>query len=315
MIDFRYLQLGVTALGRAHRAGTMAGHLGAAVVAGYFIGEDLPDLPDRVERGIEGELDRVMAGEEAIWFNAKAAGVTPAELFEAFPEESPSPSMLGAIVKSLRKTVGATRQSGHNVIFASIALRALRDHEELATATVIRGVCQLTDAFANAHAGRGYFGKDRGWLNGSQVDPSPESDFPAYDSIPTMARVTIDELIATGAIHKQGFGGLWHVINHAAAIVELDRYGAGETALAALPAHHHHVRLWRMLPDVSDELGPLAKAEHDPREAVYWNGMLKREQARLTHRIKTIYGYHLLRGLVDEDRQRRGDDAFRYLMA
>lgn len=38
MIDFKYLYEGVCGPARAHRAGTMAGRLGAAVVAGYFFG-------------------------------------------------------------------------------------------------------------------------------------------------------------------------------------------------------------------------------------------------------------------------------------
>ena len=48
MTDFKYLYLGLCGLARAHRANPMAGHLGAAVVAGYFFGEDNPDLDDKV---------------------------------------------------------------------------------------------------------------------------------------------------------------------------------------------------------------------------------------------------------------------------
>jgi hypothetical protein len=185
MIDFAYLYQGICGLAHAHRAGTMAGHLGAAVTAGYFVGEDQGELPDAVFRGIEGELDRV-----------------------------------------------------------------------------------------------------------------------------------IDELITTAAVRKQGFGGLWHVINHAAAITELDRYGYKRVAQEALPAHHHHIRLWRSLPDVETELGAVVKSEHDPREPRYWEGMLKRDEARLTHRVKTIYGFNCLKRWIDDEAVvHKADDAFRYLMA
>ena len=85
-----------------------------------------------------------------------------------------------------------------------------------------------------------------------------------YASIQEMVDVTIDELIATAAVKKQGFGGLWHIINHAAAITELDRFGYKEVAKLALPAHHQHIRLWRSLPDVKNELGPVLKAEGRP---------------------------------------------------
>ncbi len=85
MIDFEYLSKGVRGLANAHKAGTMAGHLGAAVTAGYFFGEDQSDLPDDVYQGIKGELERIIAGEEAIWFNARQAGITPDGTLRAAP--------------------------------------------------------------------------------------------------------------------------------------------------------------------------------------------------------------------------------------
>ena len=87
----------------------MAGHLGAAVVAGYFFGEDQSDLPDGVFRGIEGEIKRVIAGEEAIWFNAKKVGVTPADLFQPLPKEEAKPDAIKSIVAALQKNVGELR--------------------------------------------------------------------------------------------------------------------------------------------------------------------------------------------------------------
>ena len=69
MIDFGYLSKGLNALARAHQLNTMAGHLGASVIAGYFVGEQHPDLDERVARGIEDDLDRVMQGESV--FGAK----------------------------------------------------------------------------------------------------------------------------------------------------------------------------------------------------------------------------------------------------
>lgn len=316
MIAFEYLRKGLIGLANAHKAGTMAGHLGAAVAAGYFFGEDQPGLPEGVFRGVEGELDRIVGGEEAIWFNARQAGLSPSDLFRPLPDEPPRPEELGTIAEALGRNAGETRQSGHNVIFASIGLRALKDHPDLASPRVIDGIRRLTMGFDNAHAGRGYYGKDQGWKNGNQVDVPPDPSFPPYESIGQMVDVTIGELIASSGVKKQGFGGLWHVINHAAAIAELGRIGFGDLARQAMPAHHHHVRLWRSLPDVEEELGPVIKAEADPRDPDYWLGMLKRDEARLTHRIKTLYGYHTIRRyVVDPGTVARADDAFLDLMA
>lgn len=316
MIDFQYLYKGICGLARAHQAGTMAGHLGAAVTAGYFFGEDQSDLAEEVFRGVEGELERIIAGEEAIWFNAKKAGVTPTELFDAFPKEKADRAAVDSIVNSLQKNIGQLRQSGHNVIFASIAVRGLHDHPQYAAPQIVAGVNKLMQAFNKVPPGRGYYGKETGWLNGNQVKLTEETDFPEYESIPQMVDVTFAELIATASVKKQGFGGLWHLINHAAAITELDRLGYKEVARQALAAHHQHVRLLRSLPDVEDELGAVVKSHHDPREPVYWQGMLKRDQARLTHRIKTLYGFDTLRrSMEDETTREKADDAFLYLMA
>jgi len=196
MIEFEYLYKGICGLAHAHQAGTMAGHLGAAVAAGYFFGEDQSSLPDEVYRGVEGELDRIIAGEEGIWFNAKKAGVTPTELFDPFPKEEPDKAGVDTIVEALRKDVGNLRQSGHNVIFASIAVRGLHEHSEYATPQIVAGIRKLMEAFVNASPGRGYYGKETGWLNGNQVKLTDETDFPKYESIPQMVDVTIKELIA-----------------------------------------------------------------------------------------------------------------------
>lgn len=315
MISFEYLQKGVYGLANAHKAGTMAGHLGAAVAAGYFFGEDQSDLPNEVFDGIKGELERIIAGEEAIWFNAKQAGVTPTELFKPFPKEEATPNAIRSIAEALKKNVGQTRQSGHNIIFASIAIRALHDHPEFATPQVVAGIRKLIEGFNNAHAGRGYYGKEKGWLTGNQVTLT-DYDFPAYKSIPEMISMTIAQLIHRGADRKQGFGGLWHLINHAAAITEMDRFGYKELAKKALPAHHQHIRLWESLPDVEAELGPVKKADHDPRKPVYWEGMLKRDEARLTHRIKTLYGFYTIRRFIEDAATRKdAEEAFLWLMA
>lgn len=315
MIDFNYLLDGIRGLANAHSAGTMAGHLGAAVAAGYFISEDQPNLPDEVFRGVEGELDRIKAGEEAIWFNAKKVGMTPTDLFRELPGERTTPASTDAIATALGTHAGQLRQSGHDVIFASIAIRALKDHKEFATEEAIDGVVKLIRAFAKQSEGRGFYGKANGWKSGQDVELEPDGQFPVPSSIEEAVRITLNEVVATASMHRQGFGGLWHIINHTAGIVELDRYGYTDLALKTLPGHHRHIRLWRTLPDVADELGPTTKSQLKPSDPDYWNGMLKRDQARLTHRIKTIYGFHTICTAIDDPQLvAKADDAFLFLM-
>ncbi len=317
MVDFKYLELGLRALARAHRAGNMAGHLGAAVVAGYLFGEDHHDLDAKVHAGIGKELDRILRGEEAIWFDPRKAGITIPELFEPLPEGRPQKDSIATIAKALSRNIGKTRQSGHNVIFASIALRALHDHPQFATPPVVDGVRKLIEGFNGVVPGRGYYGKGRGWVTGDKV-PLPEEDgLPPYADLQAMADVVIGDLIRSATAHRRGFGGLFHVINHAAGLVELAQYGYKELARQGLAAHRHHVRLWRSLPDLQKELGPVKPAAHDPRTPQYWTtGTLRRDSARLTHRIKTLYGFFLLARLVEDPAKRKtAEQKFLYLMA
>ncbi len=316
MIDFGYLYRGICGLGHAHQASVLSGHLGAALLAGYFFGEDNTDLPEAVYRGVESELNRILQGEEAIWFNPRKAGLKPQDLFKKFPQEEALENSAESIARSLDKNVSKTRQSGHNVIFASLAMRALIDHPEYATPSIVAGIRKLIAGFDQAHAGRAYFGKEKGWLTEKEISLKKSKPLPGYRNLTQMAEIMISTLVSEAAVRRQGFGGLWHLINHAAGIVELDQLGFRGLAQKALPAHHHHLQLWLSLPDLSAELGPVVKAEQHPFEPIYWKGMLKRDDARLTHRIKTLYGFHLLLRFLDSKANiKQAEDAFLYLMA
>ncbi len=303
-------------MARAHQANTMAGHLGAAVLAGTFIGEDHADLDDAVYRSVENELDQIVAGDESIWFNQKKAGITIPELFKPLPDSAANESAIPDIAVTLAADISELRQSGHDVIFAAIALRALHDHPEHATNEVVSGIRKLIGGFHNAAQGRGNFGKPKGWLTGAKVQLSKETDFPAYRDEDEMAEIIIDELIRSGPIHRQGFGGLFHLINHAAALIDLARMGYRGMARQGLAAHHRHLRLWRSLPDLSEDLGPLIKAKNDPLTPAYWTENESGQwSAQLTHRIKTLYGFHsILPTIQNPDKRKRAEAAFLYLM-
>jgi hypothetical protein len=317
VIEFEYLYRGLCGLARAHRGGAMAGHLGAAVVAGYFFGEDHQDLDPKVHAAIQQELDRIIRGDESLWYNQQKAGITITELFDPFPEEEPQPEQIATIATALARNIGKTRQSGHNVIFASIAIRALHDHPRYATPAIIGGIVKLISAFNGAVPGRGYYGQQRGWITGDKVPLPTDAGFPLYESEQAMTRVVLDELIESGSKRRQGFGGLFHIINHAAGLTELSVLGYRDLARKGLAAHHHHVRLWQSLPDVEEELGALKRAEHDPCTPEYWKSSTPSQwSAQLTHRIKTLYGFYTLLRFAKEPTGRdEAKASFQYLMA
>jgi hypothetical protein len=317
MIDFDYLYKGLCGLARAHRANTMAGHLGAAVVAGYFFGEDHPDLDARVVVAIEKQLDLILGGSEALWFDAKKAGITIPQMFQPFPKEPPQPKGIASIAHALSANITQTRQSGHNVIFASIAIRALHDHPDYATPSITNGIRKLIEGFNGAVPGRGYYGKERGWITGDKVTLPRDDRFSPYKNEQAMAEAVIDELIRSASVRTRGFGGLFHLINHATGLTELSRLGYKDLAQKGLPAHHQHLRLFRSLPDIEAELGPLKKAKYDPRTPEYWSSDgASQWSAQLTHRIKTLFGFFNLLDFIKQGEKRKQAEAkFLYLMA
>ncbi len=320
MIEHRYLELGVTGMARAHRASGLAGHLGAALVAGYAFGEELPDLPEAVFQGITAELDRVLRGEETVWYNVQKTGIPIKELFQPFPPKS-SPGGLDVrpIADALAENIGKLHQSGHNVIFAALAIRALKDHPALATRERLDGLVKLIRGFNGSIPGMAYLGKDRGgWVRADRVELRDSMRVEPYEDVVAMVKRTIDEVIVSAGVRRQGVGGMWHLINHAAGLLDLSLYGFADLARRGLEAHRDHLWRWRSLPDVSEELGPFPRAKHDPRTAEFWQHAerLKRDDARLTHRIKTLYGFaRLMTVETDPRRKKQAWGQLGYLMA
>lgn len=319
MINFTYLSKGLNALARAHLLGPMSGHLGASVIAGYFVGEQHPDLDDTVINGIENDLERVIRGDSVFGAsNKKNAPINDPELFAPFAKEVPDENRIDDIADALRPTLNKPRASGHNVIFAALAIRALKDHPEYATPSIIDGICALMHLFQNAHPGSGYYGKAKGRIQGHKIKlPDTDDAFPPYNNVVDMAEAVIDEHIAQDLItRRQGYGGLEHVNNHAAAIIDLARYQYDELIPAALKSHHQHFRLWKNLPDISSELGPKNPAVNHPLRAAYWTSEdLHYNGAVLTHRVKTMYGFDELADTIeDAHRRKKASENLRFLM-
>ena len=322
MIDHAYLQQGILAMARSHQAGSMAGHLGASLLAGYYLGEDHPNLPDPVWRGITRELNRIIDGEESIWISTKKTSVRILDLFappgDAESEQAPM-GKTESLIQALGQHVGTLRQSGHNTIFAALALRAMTDHPELAKEKTMNGLVALMRHFEAAPPGRGYLGKAKGWVSGEQIRIDPTRQRPPFDSI-EQATLTLLKLFAEEVTHRrQGLGGWFHLINHSSALMTLHEMGQASLVEDGLKALKHHLDLFLSLPDLTQELGSLKKANLAPREASYWSGDYEQSSqwsGWLTHRIKTMHGYYHIRQSLDSKALRdRCDEAFLYLMA
>ncbi len=319
MIDFTYLSKGLNALARAHYMSSMSGHLGASVIAGYFVGEQRPNLDPAVSHGLEDDLQRVMSGESVFGKKmSRKSTLADPELFEPFPAEKPDPTLVDGIAEGLAKSLGKPRQSGHNVIFGSLAIRALREHPEFSTPAVTEGIRKLMAMFENEHPGSGYYGKDKGRMYGNKITLPEDDGTPPYRDIEGMAIAVFDEMInQTPEINREGYGGLVHVINHAAAIADLAAYGYPQLVPQAVASHRQHLRLWRNLPNIAAEKGPVQVSQFTPDTAAYWTtGPVPYDRALLTHRVKTLFGFTELATAVDagEAKEKQAFDTFRYLM-
>lgn len=303
MIDFKYLSKGLNALARAHYMKSMAGHLGATVIAGYFIGEQRPNLDQKIYKGIENDLDRVIRGESIFGRKMyKKSALTDRELFEPFPRQKPDENLIDAIAEALATSIGKPRASGHNVIFASLAIRALREHPEFATPAVVDGIRKLLNLFNGTHPGSGYYGKTKGRLNGNKIELPDHDGISPYTDLKGMAISVFDEVIdQKPEIHRVGYGGLLHIINHAAAITDISTYGYPELVPFAVRSHRKHLRLWRNLPNVAEEIGPMKVSKFTPHTAEYWTaGSIPYDRALLTHRVKTMFGFDELATVLEE---------------
>jgi hypothetical protein len=318
MVSIDYMEKGLLGMSRADQASAMTGHLGAALVAGFFFSEQHRELDGAVHLGFAKEMDRILEGEESVFGPREKASITVSELFEPYPEEKPQEDQIERIVHALSGNIEKTRSSGHNTIFAALAIRALVEHPEYATPSIIEGICKLIHCFDNHSAGSGYYGKELGRIDGDKVSLPEDDNFPLYSDLRAMVESVLDALIQRGAERRQGFGGLWHVINHAASLVDLAEHGNEELAQKGLGAHHQHMRLWRTVPNVEDELGAEERAEQDPLTSDYWeSGTLTSDpdRAQLTHRVKTLYGFYRLTHLVDDtEKLKEAEDKLRYLM-
>lgn len=314
-VDEKYLASGLAGLSRAHYANTMAGHLGAAVVAGYFLGEQQPGLTPGIFAAIESELDRIIRG-ESVFSPGEGSSITAAEMFAPFEMGEPRQDAADVIARALSRNIDEPRESGHNVIFASIAIRALKDHPEYAVPVILSGIRDLTQGFDNASPGSGYYGPEKGRIDGAKVQLRSDPQIHPYGDLNAMVEAVLDLLILRAAEKRVGFGGLVHIINHAAALCELAKYGYPQLALEGLGAHHKHVRLWLSLPNVESEQGAETPVEHDPRTPAYWEpGNLREGPARLTHRIKVFFGFYaMVENFADSTMVRQAEEALRYLL-
>ncbi|MBA3709041.1 MAG: hypothetical protein H0W83_09510, partial [Planctomycetes bacterium] len=214
MLDRSYLHRGILGMSR-YPGGGVEGwfpiHYAAAVLAAHRLSEDPAYAP--AVAAMQAQVDLMMA--------------THAHLFQGAPAGRLDPDAIGRIARCIEERIHRHSHSGHSVIFAAHAMRALTAAPECGRVEVVEGICQVI----------GYFNRNQG----VGLDPAAVGAFPDF-SPQGVADLVSAELRRIPDVVPISIGhiGLGHVMTHGHALIELSRLGhvhLAEKGYGAFCAH------------------------------------------------------------------------------
>lgn len=308
MLSDEYLTKGLTALSRAWtQKSAMVGHTGAAVIAAYFFCRE-NELEDRTQELIDKLVDNLIEQNGAFWDkNAKESD----SLFAPYSKEPHNPELLADIISALDQKIAVLRSSGHCTIFASLALKGLKQIPQMITPSVVDGICKLILKFGDS-PGQGYYGKEKGWLRGIPVEP--EKHLSPYKNIHDVIKAAFHEIITHDRIKQRGYGSHLHLTTHTNALLELDEMGYSELSQKGYHAHQTHIMLLRSLPPDTlehDEIKRFEPAKFSPLTYDYWNTYDPTQEQKSAlqlggadHVLKISYAFfHILKSVSNVQKQ------------
>ena len=208
-LDPSYLEKGLTGMARSE--GWFNAHLGAAVLAGYYLCNE-NQLGDATIAGIKEQLDALIR--------------VHASQFAPFPESTADKSLIDDIPKALMPAVeGGLRAHGHAVIYASLSMRALRDAPQMAQPQLIKKLCGLSGQIA-------------------RQQPEKPANPAGYADSQAMIEATFDSLarfkhlVGRPTVRRPNFT---HMTTHTEALMSLDAMGYPDLASMCHLGHRAHI--------------------------------------------------------------------------
>lgn len=270
-----HVGLGLAAMADVHKRGWVAGHFGASVLAAHYFCVD-NKLDERTERAIRGHVDSFVAGNREREFPA--------------PRPGPGAADPARIVEKLDGQISDLRSGGHNAIYVSLILRALRDRPEFATPSIVDGICRLLDVFGA-----------RSRLIG-ESEYNIEHPLPAYGGARDLAEATFRAILRPwDHVRAIGASGVIHWVTHAEALVTLEDLGYADTARRGYAAHRLHINGREVEDggcepqrDLPDWLGP-GYWESDAPKKLFGGSYLAGHAFKLPHSL-----FRLLRRTDDQ---------------
>lgn len=294
-IGRREIVQGLDGMSRVAEAGNNSftgGHNAAAVISSAFF--------CRNEKLTEATQQEILSLIEA--------RLLTSPIYVPRPEEKADPELVDGLVQDLDAGIDTLRFSGHNIIFAAVSLKALREVPEAATPERVAGLRKMVLSFGTGK-GRGFAPPDKETF----VDLRDEKLFIRFVFEEYLKAM---ELYLNGKGHH-GFAG--HVLTVGHALLELRRMGYEETAHKGVEAYWQFVQQARVGANLGGKKVQDAPTTfRTPISQDYWVEQNKRKAGLIPscHLIKYPYSfYDLARDLRDESVKQRIFERLYFLTA
>lgn len=209
------------------------------------------------------------------------------------PKEPTDPELIDGLVKDLDSGIDSLRRSGHNIIFAVVSLKALREMAEAVTPARVKGLRKMVQSFGT-RKGPGIPLQDKDTF----VDLSDEKKFIGFVCEEYLKAL---ELYLNGMGHH-GFAG--HVLTVGHALVELGRMGYRETAIKGVEAYWQFIQQARNGANLGGKrVADSPRRSPSPLDRDYWVGQGKRRTGEIvcSHLIKYPYSFYALAKELRDD--------------
>ncbi len=282
-MNIEYLLKGLTGLANAPSKSWFYGHFGAVIIAGEFLISEC-ELPEEIVPYVRKHLDKFINSQP--------------ELFKELSNDSFEPDWEKKILGSLEKNLARLRNSGHGVIFGTLALKAIRESEIKVSKSIVDGIVKLLELTTTDSPDRYFSTPDY-----NKVIVEPNDSLPPYKNEIDMIRACFSELNVVyddQTIDGKTYffsGCKIHGVTHAHALCVLDNLGYKDLSRKGFENHRLQMKLNRHKPPNDEKL--TVEKLYCPFNLDFWNRPLDD-----THYIKYPYSaLSLLKKLPKEEQE------------
>ncbi|MCA9139537.1 MAG: hypothetical protein KDB00_22340 [Planctomycetales bacterium] len=284
MLDETYLEKGLT--GMARSKGWFNAHLGAAVLAGYYMCRE-NHFSDAVVVSIKTQLDALVQAHKY--------------QFAPFQDLKADESLIEEIPVALKPAVeGGLRAHGHAVIYTALSVRAMRDAPHMADPRLVKLLCSHNGQIAAKEPTVPKVRKDY-----ADTQAMIEA---LFDSL-----VRFKPLLGRPSVRRPNFV---HMTTHTEALMTLESLGYAELTKIGQLGHQAHIGepvpqfdpAERPLDECRCTLSDVMSDEfwEDEENKKRWNAPWKEKDSpngywlAFGHLFKVLYSYHRLIGHIED---------------